>query len=123
MTGPEKRTVWRVLCLGYRLGGDEFAVLIMDVDAPAALETLRRGFRRAEAVADMGASCSVGVVSGSGNERADELVRRADALMYRAEAGGEGSEAALGGVFARLGAGQPLGPTEPTWARARVNHG
>ncbi|MGA9113167.1 MAG: diguanylate cyclase [Candidatus Dormiibacterota bacterium] len=75
-----------------RLGGDEFAVLLEDVRAPEAVESIADDIsRRLSAPYDIEGeevviSAAVGTaVSVTGQERPDDILRRADSAMYLAK--------------------------------------
>ena len=75
-----------------RLGGDEFAVLLEDVHAPEAVESIaddisrRLGAPYAIEGEDVVISAAVGTaLSVTGQERPDDILRRADSAMYLAK--------------------------------------
>lgn len=78
-----------------RWGGDEFLLVIELTDARAVeglVERARRAFDAPIEVGDLRLQLgfSIGVVLARGDERVDQLVRRADEAMYEAKRAGDG---------------------------------
>ena len=76
-----------------RFGGDEFAAVCEHAHGAAAAESLAARLHEAisgqpvpTSTGTLGVSVSIGVAEGSGEETAEELLRRADRAMYRAKA-------------------------------------
>ncbi|HUI48219.1 MAG TPA: GGDEF domain-containing protein, partial [Acidimicrobiia bacterium] len=77
-----------------RLGGDEFLAIMQGSDVDAAHVVARRII---DAIVEVGStltkfplSASIGIATGSPNESAEQILRRADHAMYSAKAEGPG---------------------------------
>jgi len=76
-----------------RVGGEEFMVALPDTDLAGArwvAARLCRDIKESEVVADdsghrVGATASIGVITRSGDESVDAMMRRADLAMYQAK--------------------------------------
>ncbi len=79
-----------------RIGGDEFAILLEEVETAAGatlvaerlIEALRTPFVLHDK--EVFVRASLGIVTGAGDDDADELLRRADVAMYVAKGDGKG---------------------------------
>ena len=77
-----------------RLGGDEFLAIMQGSDVAAARVVAKRII---DGIVQVGSvltqfplSASVGIATGTPNESAEEILRRADHAMYQAKAEGPG---------------------------------
>ncbi|MDQ1454716.1 MAG: hypothetical protein QOH28_336 [Actinomycetota bacterium] len=77
-----------------RLGGDEFLAIIQGSDVVAAhivAERIIDGIVQVGAIIKFPLSASVGIASGTPDESAEQILRRADYAMYQAKAAGPGN--------------------------------